>query len=402
MVNHSRARWAGLLLALLFMSALLVLFTDAPTGHAQGGTWPQIELVPRIGGLSKPVYVTSPPGDPSRLFVVEQEGTIRIFQDGSLLSTPFLDIDAKVLNGGERGLLSMAFAPAYADNGHFYVNYTDLSGDTRIERYTVSAADPNLADPNSAELVIEIDQPYSNHNGGQLQFGPDGYLYIGMGDGGGGGDPDENAQDPQELLGKMLRLNVESGDPATYTIPADNPYVGNPDVLDEIWAFGVRNPWRFTFDRATGDLYIADVGQGSWEEINVQPASSDGGENWGWDCYEGDSPYELEDCGPMSDYDFPVMTYNHSAGRCSVTGGYVYRGDAYPSMDGYYFFGDYCSGDIWAAREVGGQWQYDLVADAPGFVFSVGEDAAGRLYVVSGSQVFEVTAPAVYLPLLAR
>lgn len=330
-------------------------------------------------GLTNPLYLTAPTGDP-RLFVVEQPGRIRIVANGSLLATPFLDITDRVLAGGERGLLSIAFHPEYATNGYFFVDYTDLSGDTRVERYRVSA-DPNLADQTSAKLILFVDQPYSNHNGGLVLFGPDGMLYVGLGDGGSGGDPQGNGQNRGVLLGKLLRLDVDGGDP--YAIPADNPFVGVSGARGEIWAYGLRNPWRFTFGREAGMLYIADVGQNRREEVNVAPAGA-GGLNYGWNVMEGDECYGASACDP-SGLTLPVLAYGHSDG-CSITGGYVYRGQAIPALQGHYFYSDYCGGWVKSFRYDGGavvdrrDWGLEL-----GGVLSFGEDSAGELYVLSAN-----------------
>lgn len=339
------------------------------------------ELV--AGGLDGPVHVTHAGDGSGRLFIVEKAGLIRIFDDGAMLGTPFLDIQGRVgSSGNEQGLLSIAFPPDYASTGVFYVDYTDTSGDTVVARYEVSD-NPDLASADSEAVILTVDQPQANHNGGQLAFGPDGNLYIGLGDGGGGGDPYENAQDPAALLGKLLRLTVPAI--GTYTVPADNPFVvdNDPqdDYRDEIWALGLRNPWRFAFDGLTGDLFIGDVGQGSWEEIDYQPASSAGGENYGWDCYEGNHEYETTGCGDADEYVFPVLEYPHAGSR-SVTGGTVYRGARFPHMYGFYFYADYVTGEVWSARQVGGSWEHDLVYDASYSISSFGVDESGEMYIV--------------------
>ncbi|MCW5890915.1 MAG: PQQ-dependent sugar dehydrogenase [bacterium] len=352
------------------------------------GTGIDSQLV--TGGLTRPVFVTAPPLDPSRLFIVEQDGLVRIVKNGVLLPAPFLDLAAAVSCCGERGLLSLAFHPDYESNGVFFVNYTNNAGNTEVRRFTVSG-DPDVASP-TGTLVIAIDQDFANHNGGQLQFGPDGYLYVGMGDGGSGGDPNERAQDPTQLLGKMLRLDVSV---SPYAIPPSNPFVGPGAPRDEIWALGLRNPWRFSFDRATGDLYIADVGQGAIEEVNVTPASSAGGENYGWDVFEGNACFEptppATSCpSPPTGFTFPVLTYDHTQG-CSVTGGYVYRGCALPDLRGTYFYSDICAAFIRTFEYAGGLatnlQDRTATLDPPGppsigGVSSFGEDARGELYIV--------------------
>ena len=263
---------------------------DAYSGRIPSGQTIQLQLV--VSGLNLPVTVTNAGDGSGRLFIVQQTGQIRILNGGTLLPTPFLNISGLVSCCGEQGLLGLAFHPDYANNGFFYVNYTNVAGNTVVARYEVSPTDPNVADPNSAQTVLTQNQPFSNHNGGQLAFGPDGYLYIALGDGGSGGDPQENGQNLQTWLGKILRVDINGddfpGDPnRNYAVPPGNPFVGDPNALDEIWAYGVRNPWRCTFDRLTGDFFIADVGQNAWEEINFQPAASAGGENYGWDVLEG-------------------------------------------------------------------------------------------------------------------
>ncbi len=377
----------------------------APIVHGPGEF--SLSLDPFASGLASPVDIANA-GD-ERLFVVEQAGRIRVLEpDGTVLPAPFLDIRARVLSGGERGLLGLAFHPDYQTNGYFYVNYTrDAAapandGDTVIARFSVSA-DPDVADPNSEQILMVIPQPDTNHNGGDLNFGPDGYLYIGLGDGGGGGDPGDFAQDPAELLGKMLRIDVDGGghspDCASgpYTVPADNPLVGTAGACDEIWASGLRNPWRFSFDRQTGDMFIGDVGQASWEEIDFQPAASTGGENWGWDCFEGDhsfaDPSPRIGCGPAGDYDFPIFEYESNGGPCAVTGGFVYRGGLYPAMVGHYIFADYCSGDFWSLSNPGGSGWVSLYQGDFGSSFTTfGEGADGELYAASGGTIYHVIA----------
>jgi len=347
-----------------------------------------------VDGLDAPVLVTSAPGD-SRLFVVERPGRIRIVAGGSVLARPFVDITALTTSGGERGLLGLAFHPGYATNGRLYVNHTDLEGDTRVVELT--ATDPDRADPSSLRTVLEVAQPFSNHNGGHLAFGPDGMLYIGLGDGGSGGDPQGNGQRPSTLLGSMLRVDVDGA--GSYEVPQDNPFLGDPSAAPETWAFGLRNPWRFSFDRVKGDLYIADVGQNAREEISFQPSASGGGQNYGWNVLEGSSCFATAPCDPTGTT-LPVHEYTHADG-CSVTGGYVYRGAAVPSMAGRYVFSDFCGGWIRSFRVTGGvatdlvDHTQDISTNSNVTIanpVSFGEDADGELYVVSlDGAVYRVT-----------
>jgi glucose/arabinose dehydrogenase len=337
---------------------------------------PQISLQQIASGLDSPVSITHA-GD-SRLFITLQDGEVVIWNGTEVLATPFLDIRNLTSKGGERGLLSIAFHPRYAENGLFFVNYTNTGGHTVIARYRVSSSDPNRADPASARLLLLIEQPFTNHNGGQLQFGPDGYLYVGMGDGGSGGDPGNRAQSLSTLLGKMLRIDV-NGD--TYSSPVSNPFVNNTAARPEIWSYGLRNPWRFSFDRATGDLWIADVGQGEWEEIDFQPASSIGGENYGWRRMEGTHCFEPDSGCNTGDLVLPVIEYDHSGEECSVTGGYVYRGASSPRLNGMYIYGDYCSGRIWGATRTGSEITIHDLADTAFFISTFGEDMNGEVYV---------------------
>ncbi len=332
------------------------------------------------GGLRKPVYLTHA-GD-ERLFVAEQDGRVRIVKNSELLSDPFLDISGLLAtDGSERGLLGLTFHPQYAQNGYFYVVYTNRDGDTEITRYTVSADDPNQADVNSGQRLFLIDQPYGNHNGGQLAFGPDGYLYIGLGDGGAVGDPYDNAQDPGTLLGSILRIDVD-GDPP-YSIPADNPFVNDPDASGEVWLIGLRNPWAFSFDALTGDLYISDVAQDGLEEVNFHPAHSPAGVNFGWPYFEGSACYDAESCDDRN-FRFPIFEYEHGEDGCAVIGGQVYRGQQFPALAGNYFFSDFCSGKIWTLRfdETTGEWVRTAVAESTTLVSAISTDAAGELYVL--------------------
>jgi len=285
--------------------------------------------------------------------------------------------------------LSVAFPPDFARKQYFYVNFTDKQGATVVARYALASDMPNVADPASEQIILRIEQPFPNHNGGQLHFGPDGYLYIGTGDGGAAGDPLNIAQDPNNLLGKLLRIDVEHGDPSQpYRIPPDNPFVNTAGYRPEIWAVGLRNPWRFSFDRATGDLYIADVGQGQYEEINRQLATSAGGENYGWRCKEGPADFNMGDACATQELTDPVYAYTHSVGGCSVTGGYVYRGAEFSRMQGVYFYGDYCSGKLWGLHLDSGVWRNELLLETGYFggLASFGEDEAGNLYVANLSE----------------
>jgi glucose/arabinose dehydrogenase len=339
-----------------------------------------VAVVVVADGLDSPLFVTAPTDDP-RLFIVERPGRIRIVRDGILRDAPFLDISDAVSTGGERGLLGLAFHPAYADNGWFYLNYSDPDGDTRIERYRVRTGDPDRADPASAELLLEIDQPYGNHNGGMIAFGPDGMLYIGMGDGGSANDPHGHGQNAATLLGAMLRIDVDGGTP--YAVPADNPFAGSDGGRGEVWGVGVRNPWRFSFDRGGDRLFVADVGQGAWEEINVVDASA-AGLNYGWNVMEGRHCFRADDCA-RAGMTLPVVEYGHDQG-CSVIGGYVYRGAALPALVGHYFYSDWCRGWLRSFRidESGAVTEHtEWPVGNLGNVLSLGEDADGELYVAS-------------------
>jgi glucose/arabinose dehydrogenase len=339
-----------------------------------------------------------------RLFIVGKDGLIRIWQDGQLLSTPFLDISNVVVDSGEQGLLGLAFDPDYATNGFFYVNYVgrDLDGSgqsrvTRIAAFEVSA-DPNVADAASGNVLLSIDQPASNHNGGQIIFGPDGFLYIGLGDGGGANDTFGHGQNTTTLLATILRIEVNGPD-TPYQIPASNPFAsGMPGFREEIWAYGLRNPWRMSFDSLTGELYIADVGQNAWEELNVQPAGSNGGENYGWPLKEGTNCFEpSSNCDPGGLTD-PIFEYSHSLG-CSVTGGYVYRGQSFPGLGGFYIMTDYCTANFWLLKRDGQNvWQSDIIPFAldgspfNGNVSGFGQDNLGELYICTqGGEVYQIT-----------
>ncbi|HUF26173.1 MAG TPA: PQQ-dependent sugar dehydrogenase [Gemmatimonadaceae bacterium] len=381
----THAPWRGLLASLL-----------AALGACGGGSIAPPPLPTAVtmrevaSGLSNPLHLVSPAGDP-RLFIVEQPGRIRIVKDGVLLAAPFLDIATRVTSGGERGLLSMAFHPAYAQNGFFYVNYTGAGGTTYVERFSVST-DPEVADPQSALLILEQSQPFPNHNGGHILFGPDDMLYIAMGDGGDGGDPLGHGQNRNTLLGALLRLDVDGGTP--YAIPSDNPFAGEAGARDEIWAYGLRNPWRIAFDAPSGNLYVADVGQSRLEEVNVVAAAAPG-VNYGWNIMEGNECYPQATNCDTSGLMLPVLVYPHEGGACSITGGHVYRGSELPDIVGHYFYADYCLGFIRSFRYAGGaatqqrDWPFAALV---GRVLSFGVDAAGELYVLSQSgRVFRLS-----------
>jgi glucose/arabinose dehydrogenase len=339
------------------------------------------ELV--VDGLTNPVQLVDPGDGSGRMFIVQQTGQIVILRDGEVAGDPFLDISDRVSSGSEQGLLSMAPHPDFGENGTFLIYYTDADGNTQVERWQVDAGNPDLADRGSAETILTVEQPYTNHNGGLLLFGPDGYLYIGLGDGGAGGDPENNGQNVGTLLGSILRIDVDStsGD-LPYGIPDSNPFVGQEGARPEIWAYGLRNPWRFSFDRETGDLLIADVGQNAIEEASIAPAG-EGGLNFGWDILEGPECYAVADCDPSGTV-LPFFWYYQEDGGCSITGGYVYRGQVIPELTGAYLVGDYCSGLVWgvAIAEDGSGVPSEPVETEPG-ISSFAEDTSGELYLVN-------------------
>jgi glucose/arabinose dehydrogenase len=345
-----------------------------------------IGLTPFATGFTGPVEITHPTND-DRLFVVQQGGAIRILNtNGTINATNFLTLTtATISTGGERGLLGLTFHPNYATNGFFYVNYTNTAGNTVIARYTVSA-NPNVADATSGTILLTVTQPFANHNGGSIKFGPDGYLYIGMGDGGSAGDPGNRAQNINENLGKMLRLDVDSASP--YGIPPTNPYAGIAGN-DEIWAIGLRNPWKYSFDRLNGDLWIADVGQNQIEEIDhvANPAP---GLNFGWNCYEANTVFST--CTSLATYTFPVAQYTHSAGACSITGGYVYTGSNYPNFLGKYFFADYCNNKIGLLDTTTNAYTWTTAFAGNNFS-TFGEDRNGELYIagVTSGVIYKIT-----------
>ena len=362
------------------------------TGPGDGGTTIPPGLTLKFNtflsaGLTNPVFLTQPLND-GRIFVVEQAGRIRVVRNGVLQMTPFLDISSRVLSGGERGLLSVAFHPQYATNHYFYVYFTtQTNGDIRIERFTTTA-NAEVADPNSSKLIITIPHSqFSNHNGGLVSFGPDGMLYAGVGDGGSAGDPNGNGQNFNSLLASLLRLDVDHGDP--YAIPADNPFVNQTGKRGEVWAKGLRNPWRYAFDAPTGMLYIADVGQDAHEEVDAT-ATNRGGLNYGWNTMEGLSCYSPASGCNQTGLEQPVIDYAHSQG-CSITGGYVYRGSDIPDIRGHYFYSDYCTGFLKSLRYSNGaavdQKDWGLTNTS---VTSFGVDFAGELYMISGNTILKL------------
>ena len=369
-----------------------------PSGEDFDATKIRISFSRVARTLSKPVLITHSGDDSGRLYIVEQGGRIRILLNGTVLSTPFLNLSAKVSTGSEQGLLGLAFHPSYAANGKFYVNYTNTSGDTIIARYTRSTGNPNIANPTGTTLLT-IGQPYSNHNGGMLAFGPDRYLYVGMGDGGSSGDPGNRAQNVNTLLGKMLRIDVDNeAGGKKYAIPPGNPYVGQTG-LDEIWSIGLRNPWRFSFDSRMGDLWIGDVGQNRYEEIDrskaVNGVDAGKGLNYGWRVLEGNVCHNPSSGCSTAGKTPPIAVYSHSLG-CSVTGGYVYRGLAYRGLVGGYLFGDFCSGRVWALRAHGPATQAPvLMADTTLAISSFGEGPDGTIYVtdLGSGDIWAIVAP---------
>jgi glucose/arabinose dehydrogenase len=367
---------------LLVISAFACGSGDSSTVGPPEGTI-QVGLDQVASGLSFPLYLTAPAGDP-RLFIVEKTGAIRIVKDGALLPTPFLSLVGRVTTGGEQGLLGLAFDPAYATNGRFVVHYTDGSGNTVVSMFHVSAGDPDQADPASEAVLLTAEQPFENHNGGQILFGPDGMLYIGLGDGGSEGDPGGRSQSLTDLLGDILRVDVSSG--TSYTVPPDNPFVGQADARPEVWSYGLRNPWRFSFDPATGDLYIADVGASDWEEVDVVTPAAGAGRaaNFGWNVTEGRHCRVTSGCDPAA-FTLPVLEYSHDEG-CSITGGFVYRGAAIPALQGHYFYADFCRGWVRSFRFQDGQatepQQWTALAPG-GTIPSFGQDAAGELYILT-------------------
>lgn len=411
-VGSSRARYwrRGVLLALLVILAVptargwlaaqegSTLALPAANSALAGSPLADARLQLRevLTGLREPLFLTHAGDGSGDLYVVEKAGRIRVARSGVVRAQPFLDIVPLVNSASsERGLLGLAFHPRYVTNGFFYVNYTDRQGDTVVARY-IATADRAVGDPGTAMTILAFDQPFPNHNGGNLVFGPDGMLWIGTGDGGSGGDPFEHGQSRDTLLGKMLRIDVDRGDP--YAIPPDNPFIGDPSARPEIWATGLRNPWRYSFDRATGDLYIGDVGQNAWEEVDFTPSGSPGGLNYGWNTMEATHCYPAgSSCDPAG-LVLPIAEYRTGREGCSVTSGYVYRGTTHPALVGTYLFTAFCSGTLWGmTRDASGAWQQIQLLPGPGGhagYSSFGEDEAGELYITSldSGVVFRITA----------
>ncbi len=365
----------------------------APSPSTPGWTIDAIGLEPVAEGLANPLFATHAGDGSGRLFVVEQAGTIRVVRDGRVVPEPFLDLRARIASGGERGLLGLAFAPTFAEDGRFFVDYTDRTGNTVVAELRAPDPAADRADPDSERVLLRIEQPFANHNGGALAIGPDGLLWIATGDGGSGGDPQGNGQRLDTLLGKLLRIDPRPVGGAAYGIPADNPFAGRADARGEIWAYGLRNPWRFSFDRATGDLWVGDVGQSSLEEVDRWPAGSPAGPNFGWNTMEASACFSPAEGCVTAGLVLPVAEYGHDRG-CSVTGGYVYRGTAIPALAGTYLFGDFCSGTIWGLEAAAERPAPRVLLEAGIALSSFGEDEEGELYVLdlAGGRLHRVVA----------
>ncbi|MFL5892930.1 MAG: PQQ-dependent sugar dehydrogenase [Solirubrobacterales bacterium] len=347
-------------------------------GNGEGGV-----RLEKLGDFEQPLYVTQPPGDSQHLFVVEQTGRVEVLTDGARESHPFLDLSGQVSCCGEQGLLSIAFAHDYAESGLVYADYTDGAGDTRVVEFQRSSSDPLTVDPASARVVLRVDQPFPNHNGGLVVFGPDHHLYVGLGDGGSEGDPDRNGQDLGTLLGKILRIDPRPSGGEPYSVPPSNPFVGEPGVRPEIYSYGLRNPWRFSFDRMTGAFGIGDVGQSDWEEVDLMPRGAGGGADFGWSAFEGFARFNEDQSAPNAVP--PALVYSHDGGGCSVTGGYVVRDRSLASLYGRYLYGDFCLGDLRSFPAVPGHRASDdqaLGLNVPS-LSSFGEDDAGHIYATS-------------------
>jgi glucose/arabinose dehydrogenase len=382
-------------------AAWMLLALGCGPAPAAVGQLPELGLEEVVSGLESPTAIVHA-GD-ERLFVAERGGVIRVVRGGEVLPVPLLDLRDRVGSGGERGLLSLAFHPRWQETGWVFLHYTDRGGDTVLSRFSLSA-DPDVARPGTERVLLRAAQPFANHNGGQLHFGPDGYLYLGLGDGGSANDPQCNAQDLSTPLGKILRLDVDSGAgaPPFHAIPPDNPFAGRAGARPEIWDLGLRNPWRFSFDRDSGDLWVADVGQNQREEVDFEPAGGAGGRNYGWKLQEGTLCLgstagcggPVPPCGSPA-YTPPVLEYGHGGGRCSITGGYVYRGEGIAGLDGWYFYGDFCSGEVLAGRRQGSAWVSAPTGLVVPSLTTFGEDAAGEIYAAGlGGTLFRITGPA--------
>lgn len=394
-LTTGRTAWAAIAIILLLAVSPIATLAQAPPAFDPATFDVGLEEV--ASGFDGPLFVATPPEDAERLFVVEKGGTIQVLVNGEVTAAPFLDIVDRVgSEGSEQGLLGLAFAPDHAESGLFYVNYTDSNGNTVVSRFS-TGDDPNVADPESEAVILRQEQPRANHNGGVLGFGPDGYLYIGFGDGGGQGDPDGNGQNLSTWLGKILRIDVGPGSAAegmTYAIPEDNPFVDDADAAPEVWVYGLRNPWRFTFDRKTGDMWVGDVGQNEIEEVTLLPVADGAGQNLGWNITEGTNCYAEPECDQAGLIP-PTLEYTHEVGGCSVTGGYVYRGDAMPDLRGVYVFADYCSGLLWGAgRDADGTWVMSEPIETGLSIASFGEDIAGEVYLtdISGGTIYRLAA----------
>jgi len=379
----SQRRFLRMISATCVTAVALTVFASGVTPAAAELSTVKLRLIKKWSGLTRPVYFTAARGDSGRAFVVEKAGRIRVIRNGKLLSRPYLDISSKVSTGYEQGLLGLAFAPDFKRSGRFYIDYTDTAGDTVVMRYYTP--NPNSDRPTfKSRVILKIDQPYATHNGGCLQFGPDGYLYIGSGDGGNAGDPENRAQNTGVLLGKILRIDTgdtgSSNRPTTYSVPGSNPFVGTPGYRGEIWSLGLRNPWRFSFDRSAGHLWIGDVGQDGWEEIDFAPKGV-GGQNYGWKVLEGKHAYPPGSTLPTdtTPYTAPLTEVAHPTFE-SVTGGYVYRGRLYPKLRGVYLYADFITGKIWGMRRIPSVSTRQL-ADTSLMVSSFGESASGELYL---------------------
>ncbi len=380
-------RWSLSILAMLLLGiSVFAQETETVTLRASAPNPEGVKLSLVANGFFRPVALTTANDGSGRFFIVEQSGRIWIMQDGQILPDPFLNITDRVSQSSTRGyselgLLGLAFDPDFSENATFYVHYNDRDNTSIISQFKLSD-DDNLADKASEAVLLTMRQPFANHNGGEIAFGPDGYLYVSFGDGGSQGDPNDTGQDPSDWFASILRIDPDGE--GAYAIPETNPYFRDPSYGREVWAYGLRNAWRFSFDRATGDMYVADVGQNVWEEVNFQPADSLGGVNYGWSDYEASAPYAVGTAPANMTY--PFFEYAHQNGRCSVTGGYVYRGEAVPDLDGVYLFGDYCTGEIWASwRDLNGDWQSELFLSAGFSISTFGQDERGEMYVADHS-----------------